>query len=135
MAFDILSAQLEDTTVLHVEHPVTGPIYADEAETQPVTIELYGRSSKVARQWLAVALRKAEANKNKREKSKSLEEHLEENAEYLALMTVSIKNMEMGGEKVDNKEAYKKLYANPKLKWITTQVNSTLGDTEAFLQK
>ena len=135
MAFDILSAQLEDTTILHLEHPVTGPIYADEAETLPVTIELYGRSSKQHRQWLALALRKQEANKHKKEKAKSPDEMLEENAEFFATMTVSIKNMKMGDVELTSKEAYKKLYANPKLMWITEQVSEKLGDVESFLQK
>lgn len=135
MSYDILSTELSDTTTLHLSHPVNGLMYADEAEQEPVTIELYGRSSKQHRQWLALALRKQEANRNKKEKSKSPDEMLEENAEFFATMTVSIKNMKMGDVELTSKEAYKKLYANPKLMWITEQVSEKLGDNEAFLQK
>jgi hypothetical protein len=134
-SFDILSSELNDTTVLHLEHPVNGPIYADEAQTLPVTIELYGRSSKTHRQWLALALRKQEANRNKKEKSKTPDEMLEENAEFFATMTVAIKNMNMGGKPIESKEDFKKLYSNPKLMWITEAVSQSLGDTESFLQK
>lgn len=133
--FDILNSELSDTFVLHLEHPVTGPIYADESETLPVTIELYGRSSKVHRQWLALALRKQEAAKNKREKSKTPEELLEDNADFFATMTVAIKNMNMGGKELETKEDFKKLYANPKLMWVSENVATALGETENFLQK
>lgn len=135
MAFDILSAQLEDTTILHLEHPVTGPIYADEAETLPVTIELYGRSSKQHRQWLALALRKQEANRNKKEKSKSPDEMLEENAEFFATMTVAINNMEMNGKPIESKDDFKKLYSNPKLMWVVEAISEKLGSVDSFLQK
>lgn len=133
--FDVLSTELSDTMTLHLEHPVSGPIYADEAETLPVTIELYGRSSRQHRQWLALALRKQEANKHKKEKSKSPDEMLEENAEFFATMTVAIKNMTMGGKPIESKEDFKKLYSNPKLMWVCEQISTALGDTEAFLQK
>lgn len=135
MSFDILSTELSDTTVLHLEHPVTGPIYADAAETKPVTIELYGRSSKQHRQWLATALRKQEANKNKREKSKTPEELLEDNADFFAVMTKAVNNMTMGGKPIATKEDFKSLYANPKLMWVTEAIATELGNTEAFLQK
>jgi hypothetical protein len=135
MSYDILSAEMADTTTLHLSHPNTGLMYADEAEKEPVTIELYGRSSRQHRQWLALALRKQEANRNKKEKSKSPDEMLEENAEFFATMTVSIKNMKLGDVELDSKEAFKKLYANPKLMWITEQVSEKLGDVESFLQK
>ena len=135
MSFDILSAQLDDSCILHLEHPVNGPIYADEAETKPVTIELYGRSSKVHRQWLATALRKQEANKNKREKSKTPEELLEDNADFFAVMTKAVNNMTMGGKPIATKEDFKALYANPKLMWVTEAVAAELGNTESFLQR
>ena len=133
--YNILDAEMSDTTTLHLSHPNTGLMYADEAEKEPVTIELYGRSSKQHRQWLALALRKQEVNRNKKEKSKSPDEMLEENAEFFATMTVSIKNMKLGNVELTSKEAFKKLYANPKLMWITEQVSEKLGDVESFLQK
>ena len=134
--FEITSKELSDTTVVELIDPSTGAvIYADEAETKPVSIELYGRSSKQHRQWLALALRKQEANRNKKEKSKTPDELLEENAEFFATMTVAIKNMSMDGKPVANKEDFKKLYANPKLMWITEQIAEALGSTEVFLQK
>jgi tryptophan 2,3-dioxygenase len=133
MSYDILSAEMSDTTTLHLSHPNNGLMYADEAETKPVEITLYGRSSKQHRQWLAVALRKQEANR--KQKAKTPDEMLEENAEFFATMTVSISNMKMGATEVKSKEDFKKLYSNPKLMWITEQVSEKLGDVESFLQK
>jgi hypothetical protein len=140
MSYDILDAQLDDQTTLHLSHPVNGLMYAKDAdgnddESKPVEIVLYGRSSKQHRQWLALALRKQEANRNKKEKAKSPDEQTEENAEFFATMTASISNMKMGAAEVKTKEDFKKLYANPKLVWICEAVSGALGDTEAFLQR
>jgi hypothetical protein len=134
-SFNVLTAQMDDVTELHLEHPVTGPLYADEAEKEPVIITLYGRSSKVHRQWLALALRKQEANRNKKEKTKTPDELMSENAEFFATMTASIKNMTLGDKKLDNKEAYKELYSNPALMWIVEQISEVLGSTEAYFLK
>jgi hypothetical protein len=134
--FEITSKELSDTVIVDLIDPSTGGvIYADEAETKPVSIELYGRSSKQHRAWLALALRKQEANRNKKEKSKTPDELLEENAEFFATMTVGIKNMSMDGKPVATKEDFKKLYANPKLMWISEFVAEALGNVESFLQK
>ena len=135
MAFDILSAQLDDTTILHLEHPVTGLMYDGDDDSKPVTIELYGRASKTHRNWVSLQQRKKNSQAGKKEKALSPDEALADTAEFLATLTVSIKNMDMGGKKLDNKEAYKELYSNPKLDWITQQVVEKLMDTEAFLQK
>jgi tryptophan 2,3-dioxygenase len=131
---DILNSEMADTVDLHLSHPVNGLMYADEAETKPVTITLYGRSSKQHRQWLASALRKQEAQ-SRNKKQKTLEESMDETAEFYATMTVSIKNMKMGDVELNSKEAFKKLYANPKLVWVAEQVSEKLGDVESFLQK
>lgn len=133
--FDLLNLQLQDTTELHLNNPSTGmPMYADEAETKPLVIVLYGKSSKQHRQWLTAAIRKSDAESRKK-KSKTADELLEENAEYYSVMTASMKNMTIGDVELNSKEAYKKLYSNPALDWIFSQVTEKLGDTESFLQK
>lgn len=132
--FNIFSKQLQDTTTLHLTDPETGlHMYADEAETKPLTIELYGRSSKQYRNWMAATLRKQEADKKK--KAKSLDETLDDNAEFLATVSIRANNFDMAGVAIDSKEMFKKLYADPSLLWIGEQVSETLGDNAAFLQK
>lgn len=134
MAFNILGKQLSDTCILHLVDPSTNLLmYADEAETEALTIELYGRSSKQYRNWLQATVRKAEQNKNK--KSKSLDETMADNAEFLAAVSKSAQNFDMDGEPIDSQEAFKKLYSNPKLLWIGEQVTAKLNELESFLQK
>lgn len=135
MSFNILSKnlQLTDTTILHLENPATRePLFADEKETQPLTIELFGKSSKQHRTWLTSAMRRAEADQ-KSKKKKSADELLIENAKFFATMTKSISNFDMDGRVLDNKEAFEALYATPSLLWIGEQVAEKLGDTESFL--
>lgn len=133
--FNINSRQLNDTTILHLVDPSTGlEMYADEAETQPLQVEIYGRSSKQFRNWVAAASRKQEAQKNKNKK-KTLEEQMDDTAEYLATITKSISNFDMDGKPLDCHEAYKELYSNPALVWIGEQVSEKLGELDNFLQK
>lgn len=133
--FDLLNLQLQDSTELHLLNPVSGmPMYADDAETKPLVIVLYGKSSKQHRQWLTAAIRKNDAESRKK-KSKTADELIEESAEYYAVMTAAMKNMSIGDVELNSKDAYKALYSNPALDWIFTQVSEKLGDTEAFLQK
>lgn len=134
MAFNITSRALADTTILHLTDPETGLfMYADEAEKQPLTIELYGRSSKQYRNWMAATLRKQDADKKK--KAKSLEETLDDNADFLATVSVKASNFDMDGVAIDSKEMFKKLYANPSLLWIGEQVSEKLSELGNFIQK
>lgn len=136
MSFNILSSnlQLQDFTTLHLCNPADGsPLYADEDETLPLEIDLYGKASKVHRQWLTSAMRKAEAEQ-KSKKKKSADELLIENAKFFATMTKAIRNFDMDGRALDNKDAYEALYATPGLLWIGEQVAEKLGDSESFLK-
>lgn len=135
MSFNIFSAgQLQDTSVLHLCNPSTEePMYADEAETLPLEIELYGKASKQHRTWLTSAMRRSEAEQ-KSKKKKSADELLVENAKFFATMTKAIRNFDMDGEPLNSKEAFEKLYADPRLLWINEQVAKHLGDDGAFLK-
>lgn len=135
MSFDILNATLSDTTTFQLEHPVNGPIFAGENETKPVMIEVYGKASKVFRNYMATQARKTSLKQKsgKADKTPSAEEVLESNAEFYATITKSITNLKMGEVEVDNFEAFKSLYANPALDWVTTQVASTFSEVDGFL--
>lgn len=135
MSFDINAAQLNETTSFQLEHPVNGPIFDGENDTKPVMIEVYGKASKVFRNYMATQARKnaIKQKSGKAEKTPSAEEVLESNAEFYATITKSITNLKMGEVEVDNFDAYKALYANPALDWVTAQVAQAFGDVEAFL--
>lgn len=137
MSFNILDAQLSDTTTFQLEHPVNGPIFAGPDETKPVMVEVYGKASKVFRTYMATQARKnaIKQKAGKADKTPTAEEVLESNAEFYATITKSITNLKMGEVEVDNFEAFKQLYANPKLDWVTSQVASAFGEVDAFLSE
>ena len=133
--FNITSRALNDVTTLHLVDPETQNLmYADEKETKPLTIELYGRSSKVYRNWLEVAQRK-QNKAGPKAKDKDVETQMQENADFLATMSVKASNFDMGAGPIDTKEAFKKLYADSSLLWIVEQVSAQLNDLAAFMPK
>lgn len=135
MSFNIMSKTLHETATLHIIDPVSGEeMYADEAQTQPLEIELYGRASKISRTWAASASRKQEQEKNSK-KRKTLEEQTADTAEFFATMTKAIRNIDMDGKLLTTKEDFKAFYAVPELGWILEQVAEKLGSVESFLQK
>ncbi len=140
MSFNIKAANLslQETTIVHLENPSDGSLlYADEAETQPLTIEVYGRTSKVFRNWAAAENRKSALAERtgRKEKTKTPEEMQESVAEMYATLTKKVSNFDMNGVVLDNHEAYKALYNDLSLSWITEQVANAMGQTESFLQQ
>lgn len=135
MSFDIDAVQLNETTVFQLEHPVNGPIFAGENETDPVMIEVYGKASKVFRNYMATQNRKnaIKQKSGKSDKTPTADEVLESNSEFYATITKSITNLNMGGQVVDNFDAYKAMYANPKLSWVGDQVSEKFNEVDAFL--
>lgn len=136
--FNIKSKALADTTTLHLVDPATlEPLYADEKQEQPLTIELFGRSSKQYRQWMSATLRKnqkeKEANRGK-EKVKSLEQTLADNAEFLAVVSIKAHNFDAGAGPLDNKDAFIALYSDPSLEWIGEQVSEALSENANFMK-
>ena len=136
MSFDLLNSQLSESAAFQLEHPVNGPIFADDDESKPVMIEVYGKSSKVFRNYMATQARKnaIKQKAGKAEKTPTADEVLASNAEFYATITKSITNLNMGGKPVDSFEAFEQLYINPSLDWVTSQVAAQFGSTDSFLQ-
>ena len=132
MAFDLSQLAAKDTTTLHLKHPKTHiEMYADEAKTQPIEIELYGTGSKVSRNAI-LALQNKRAARGKAQVS--AEQIEAEWVDVLVACTKSIKNLDLEpGKPLDNPVAYKELYLNPQLEWVQEQVNATRGDVANFL--
>lgn len=137
MSFNILSQNLQqqDTATIQLRNPATDePLFADEAETKPLEIVLYGKSSKVHRAWLTAALRRSEIDQ-KSKKKKTADELLAENAKFFATMTKEIRNFDLDGRALDNKEAFEALFSDTRLLWVGEQVAEALGDSESFFSK
>lgn len=97
---------------------------------KPVVINLYGPGSKQfmnakyklenATQARSIAIIRGKAPKNAAEESR------QDQARFLAEVTASIDNFPIEGGALS-------LYLNPKLSYITEQVEKFLGDTENFM--
>lgn len=139
MSFNIKTKSLADTTVLQLRDPATDALmYADADEKQPLTITLYGRSSKQYRQWMSKTLaknqRELDSNRGKA-KPKALEVTLKENAEFLATVSIKAENFDMDGVAIDSEDMFVKLYSDPSLAWIGELVSEALGENSNFLVK
>jgi hypothetical protein len=123
--FDLSQFETTDTAVLTVQDPRGDDLKVDG---KPVTITLYGPGSK---QHLkakhvyeaAASARSFAALRNKPVKN-AAEEAAKDLAQFLAACTVSVENFPVAA--VD-------IYSNPKLAYITDQVNVFLGSTENFM--
>lgn len=131
MAFNISSKVVPDTTVLHLVDPVSDAKLYDE-DGAAVTITIYGKASKQYRDALAALNRKNIARKGK---PQAFETNVEDNVEILVSISKT-SNLALGdGTPVTSPSAFKALYNDPGLYWIKDQVQATLEDTAAFLQK
>ena len=123
--FDLSKYETVDTAVLTVQSPKGDDLLGDNG--QPVTITLYGIGSK---QYINAKYKLDSANQTRsiamlrNGKSAKPEEINKDNAAFYAACTHSIQNFPV--EPIE-------LYNNPKLSWITAQVDKFLGETENFM--
>lgn len=125
--FDLSQFETTDTASLTVLNPKGDELLVDG---NPVVITLYGPGSKQfvnakyklenATQVRSIAILRGKASKN------AAEEARQQQAEFYASVTASISNFPIDGGALA-------LYLNPKLNYITEQVEKFLGDTENFM--
>lgn len=133
MSFNISKLAVTDTTTLQLVNPATEvKLYADEAETLPLEIVMYGKSSKQYRAALSALSRKGLARKGK---PQTFETNVEDNVEILVAISKKANNFDLNGAPIDNPEAFRELYSDNSLFWIKDQVQAELENVEAFLQK
>jgi len=130
--FNLKSLQLADTTIVHLKNADGSYLYADEAEKEPLEVEVFGRSSKQMRNYL-IAAEKKKAKRGKR--TATPEEAQEDNAEFFAAITKSVKNFDLGDGPLTTQDDFKKMYLDPALYFVVDQISETLGDSEVFMQK
>ncbi len=125
--FDISMFETVDTSTLTVLDPKGDELLVNG---EAVTITLYGPGSKQfvnakykldnASQARSIAILRGKAPKNAAEETRQMQ------AEFYASVTASLDNFPIEGG------AYA-LYLNPKLNYITEQVEKFLGETENFM--
>lgn len=125
--FDLSQFETIDTANLTVLNPKGDELLVGG---KPVTINLYGPGSKQfvnakykldnATQTRSIAILRGKASKN------AAEETRQQQAEFYAAVTASIDNFPIEGGALA-------LYLNPKLNYITEQVEKFLSETENFM--
>lgn len=135
MTFSIDSLALKATTELQLRHPVTDePLWADDEQTKPVAIALYGPSSKQYRNAITAMQNRQLHRGNK--KKVNAETLREESVKLLVACSDSGVNLTApGGAPLDNEEAFEALYSDPKFSWVKDQVDAALGDPSNFLDQ
>lgn len=125
--FDLSQFELSETATLTVLNPRGEELTYNG---NPVKITLYGAGSK---EYVAAKYKFDNANtalmramlSNKQVKN-AAEETAKNTAEFLAACTANIDNFPIDGGALA-------IYSNPKLKYITDQVDKFLGESENFM--
>ena len=129
---DIKSFALTDTAEFTLKHPDTGVELEGADESQPITVTIFGKTSKP---WKKVmeAYRKKSLNPPKR--PPTAEETRQDNINYFCDMTQSITNMSYNGELVDTPEKIREVYSDESLDWIGAQLQEAIGSISLFLKQ
>jgi hypothetical protein len=132
MTFDFSTLAFQDTAVLQLVHPATeSPLFADEEEKLPITITVYGKTSKVYLKWVAESRRRSETRKGKLSDA----DEASDTATWLATITKSFSNLKLTDNKLSCFEDYKEFYMLPAYSWVGEQVVKTLRESDNFLSK
>ena len=135
MAFNLNKAPtFKDTYVLQLKDAITDELlFEDDKQQVPVTITLYGKSSKQYRNAVN-GMQNRELRRRAKKDVASAEQMQKESTDLLVACSAT-STLELDGELVDNKAAFEKLYTNTELSWIRDQVDAALGDDANFLAK
>lgn len=129
--FNLDTLSLRDTVSLQLRHPVSEELlFADEAKTKPVEIELHGTSSKEYRNAITAMQNRA---LKRGKKQASAEVMKDEGIELLVACSAKANNFSYGGNPVSDDAAFRSLYADAKFSWLKEQVDAGLGDVSNFL--
>ena len=133
MAFDITKVSglaLKDSYELQLKNPVSDELLFDE-DGKPVTITLYGKSSKPYRNAVT-AMQNRELRRMHKKDVRTAEQTLEESTSLLVACSAT-STLEINGVAVNDKDTFKQLYNDPRFSWIRDQVDEAIGDQANFL--
>lgn len=130
--FNLDTLALKDTVELQLKHPVTEELlFADAEQTKPVSIVLFGTSSKQYRNAVTAMQNRA---LKRGKKTPTAEEMREESVRLLVACSEKAVNLSYKGAPLDNAEAFRELYNDPSYSWLKEQVDAGLGDVSNFLE-
>ena len=123
---------VSETATLHLQDAEGNLIYADEEESRPVEIVLYGPGSK---EFAAAQQRRQDAMVSKLQRGSRAKKLTQEEAEkmrleFLVQCTASSNNLELDGQ--TGTELYRAVYSDRSLGFIADQVDRFMGDWGNF---
>lgn len=128
--FDISTIEVADTFDVEIIDTATGDPMVKSGKTLSITV--FGPASPKFKAAQAVA--NAKTVKRFRTKGKAdttAEEDAADKASFLSSITLSLNNFSYKGES-EGREAFRALYLDPKMGFVTEQVNAAAGDWSNF---
>lgn len=128
---DIRKFAVSPTSRLHLRDVFDEPMFADEAKTQPIAVNLYGPGSKqFAKAQADQQNRMVDKLKRKGKSGQTAEQIAAERAEFLADCTASFENLEY--DNLTGNDLAKAVYADITIGFISDQVAKHIGDWSNF---
>lgn len=128
---DITSLAIQEQTVLHLTHPVSGEkLYADEEQNSPITITIASTGTKTYRKAVT-DMHNARLKRGK--KQPTAEQQREEGIELLVACCITSDNLKYKGIIVKSESDFRALLSDDSVSWIKQQVDEALGDIERFI--
>lgn len=131
---DIRKYAVTPTSKLHLRDANDELMYADDAKSLPITVNLYGPGSKqYARAQAAQNNRMLDKLKRKGKSDQTAEQRSSEAAEFLADCTESFTNLEY--DTLTDRSLAMAVYADTSIGFIADQVAKHIGDWANFTPK
>lgn len=128
---DIRKFSVSPTARLHLRDAADELMYADDAHTQPMAVNVYGPGSRQhARAQAAQHNRMLDKLKRKGKAAQTAEELAQEKAEFLADCTESFEHVECGDS--TGRQLALDVYTDPSVGFIADQVAKFLGEWANF---
>lgn len=124
---DISKLAVRETADIHIEDASGEPLYDDKGA--PVTITVYGPGSKQFAR--AQAARNQKLVETMRSKKRGRDTTHEDNADFLADVTVSFNGFQYPGD-LKGREQFRACYLDQSLGFIAERVSRELGDWANF---
>ncbi len=123
-----------ETATLNLVDPITGIDL--EEDGKPVSITVYGKSSKQHRKAVEALLKKEEKlEASKKKGSALLDERRANSIEFLMAISVSTDNLvDADNNPVESAEQFKELYSDEEVSWIRDQVSAFASVDTNFMK-
>jgi hypothetical protein len=128
---DIRKFSVEPTARLHLRDAADELMYADDKQSEPIAVTLYGPGSKqYAKAQAAQQNRMIDKLKRKGKTEQTAEDKIAETAEFLAACTAEFENIEY--EKLKGNALAIAVYSDSTIGFIADQVGKFLGEWGNF---